>query len=185
MQWTLGKGFTPRTRKRPRVDVIKNTHLKPSCHCTGTMTMTSPTQKVTYVIRGSCSGRNQIQQNEQEQHSPKQTQPRRVSTQWVRTIRSLVPVRGLTRPSIPSPLHWSEENWPEISSKTMDFFLYIDSWLDDILTDQRKQKYTLRQSRDSRILPQENLREVFRITVVGVTWHWSGNCLHPKGDLQF
>ena len=28
----------PKTSKRPRVDVIKNAHLQPSCHCAGTAT---------------------------------------------------------------------------------------------------------------------------------------------------
>ena len=49
------KGFIPRTIKRPRVDVIKNEHLEPSCHCTGTTTVVLPNQNVTYVIRESSS----------------------------------------------------------------------------------------------------------------------------------
>ncbi len=32
------KGSTPRTSNRPRVSALKNTHLKPSCHRTGTTT---------------------------------------------------------------------------------------------------------------------------------------------------
>ena len=51
VQRTPGKGSTPRTSKRPRVDVIKNTHLKPSCHYTGTTTVVHPNHNVTYVIR--------------------------------------------------------------------------------------------------------------------------------------
>ena len=31
-------GPPPKPRKRPRVDVIKNAHLEPSCHCAGTAT---------------------------------------------------------------------------------------------------------------------------------------------------
>ena len=38
----LSQGFTPKTRKRPRVDVIKSTHLKPSFHLTGTTTVPHP-----------------------------------------------------------------------------------------------------------------------------------------------
>jgi len=52
-------------------------------------------------------------QNEQEQHSLQETQPQRVSGQWSRTIHSLTPVRGLTRPSIPPPFHWPLENYLE------------------------------------------------------------------------
>jgi hypothetical protein len=51
VQRTPGKGSTPRTSKRPRVDVIKNKHLKPPCHYTGTTTVVYPNQNVTYVIR--------------------------------------------------------------------------------------------------------------------------------------
>ena len=36
------KGFIPRTSERPRVDTIKNTHLKPSCHRTGTTSVELP-----------------------------------------------------------------------------------------------------------------------------------------------
>ena len=53
MQRTSAKGSTPRTSKRPRVDVIKNAHLEPSCHCTGTTTVAHSNQNVTYVIRES------------------------------------------------------------------------------------------------------------------------------------
>ncbi len=37
-----GKGSTPRTSNRPHVSDLKNTHLKPSCHRTGTTTATHP-----------------------------------------------------------------------------------------------------------------------------------------------
>jgi hypothetical protein len=37
--------------KRPRVDVIKNAPVEPSCHCTGTTTVVRSNQNVTYVIR--------------------------------------------------------------------------------------------------------------------------------------
>jgi hypothetical protein len=47
------------------------------------------------------------------------------STKWVRTIRSLVPVRGTTPPSIPLSLHWCQNfdpksgqtRWSEIGSR--------------------------------------------------------------------
>ena len=35
---THAKDSHPKTSKRPRVDVIKNAHLKPSCHCAGRAT---------------------------------------------------------------------------------------------------------------------------------------------------
>jgi hypothetical protein len=34
--------FTPKTRKRLRADTVKSTHLKPSCHRTGTTTAPRP-----------------------------------------------------------------------------------------------------------------------------------------------
>ena len=48
------RGFVSGTNKRPPVSDIKNTHLNPSCHHTGTTT-TRPTQDCDYVVRGSCS----------------------------------------------------------------------------------------------------------------------------------
>jgi hypothetical protein len=39
---TPAQGFTPKTRKRPRTDAVKSTHLKPSCHRTGTTTVPRP-----------------------------------------------------------------------------------------------------------------------------------------------
>jgi hypothetical protein len=59
--------------------------------------------------RISLPPRARFQQNDSNKHSPKQTQPRRVPAQWARTIRSLAPVRGPTRPSIYPPLHRLEE----------------------------------------------------------------------------
>jgi hypothetical protein len=38
------RGFVTWTNKRPRVCVVKNTHLKPSCHRVGTTTKRSPHQ---------------------------------------------------------------------------------------------------------------------------------------------
>jgi len=45
------KRIPTQNQQTPRVDVIKNTHLEPSCHCTGTTTVVHPNQNVTYVIR--------------------------------------------------------------------------------------------------------------------------------------
>ena len=36
---TPAQGFTPKTRKRPCADFVKSTHLKSSCHHTGTTTV--------------------------------------------------------------------------------------------------------------------------------------------------
>ncbi len=62
------KGFTPRTKKRPRVITIMNTHLNPSWHCSVTTTVTWPNQNVTYVTSESPvpPTKGQIQQNEEE-----------------------------------------------------------------------------------------------------------------------
>ena len=55
--------------------------------------------------------------------SPEGTQPRRVPAQWARTIRSLDPVRGLTRPSIPPPFHGHQETCSQtFPPRAMDFF---------------------------------------------------------------
>jgi hypothetical protein len=65
--------FVPGTNKRPRVCVVKNKHLKPSCHRAGNNDPAFPTPNAT----------------------------RRVPTRCVRTTRSPVPVRGPTSPSTP------------------------------------------------------------------------------------
>ncbi len=86
VQRTPAKGFTPRTSKRPHVDVIKNTNLKPSCHRMGTTTVTRPTQKVTYVIRGSTFPPQESDPTKRARATfTKQTQLRRESSQWTRT----------------------------------------------------------------------------------------------------
>ena len=58
-----------------------------------------------------------IQQNDSNKHSPKPTQPQRVSSQWARAIRSSTPVRGPTLPSIPPSLHRFEEVYPKTESQ--------------------------------------------------------------------
>jgi hypothetical protein len=85
VQRTPAKGFTPsnpRTSKRPRVDATKNTNLKPACHRTGTTTVTRPTQKVTYVIRGSSFPPQESDPTKRARATfPKPTQLRRESSQ--------------------------------------------------------------------------------------------------------
>ena len=90
------KGFTPRTLNRPRVSALKNTHLKSSRHRTDTTTVTRSTK----CNRDECP------------------------TQWVRTIRSLDPVRGITHPSIPPPFHWIEKKWRETSFQESFIFSF-------------------------------------------------------------
>jgi hypothetical protein len=60
--------FVPGANKRPRVYVVKNTHLKPSCHRVGNNDRSFPTPNAT----------------------------RRVPSQRVRTTRLPAPVRGPT-----------------------------------------------------------------------------------------
>jgi hypothetical protein len=58
--------------------------------------------------------------------SPEGTQLRLVSAQWVRTIRSLAPVRGLTRTSIPPPFHWCQEKCSQTSSQ--ETWIFFSPW---------------------------------------------------------
>jgi hypothetical protein len=69
--------------------------------------------------------KSQIQQNEQEQTFPHQVQPGHVPTQWVRTIRELDPVWGLTPPSIPPPFLWCEEKYRQtFFPRDMEWFIW-------------------------------------------------------------
>ena len=91
------RGFVSRENKRLCVNDIKNTYLKSSYHHTDTTTVV-----LTH-----------------------QVQPRHVSVQWVRTIRLLAPVRGLTRPSIPPPFHGHQETCSQtFPPRAMDFVFF-------------------------------------------------------------
>ncbi len=125
MQRTPAQGFTPKPRKRPRSDTVKNTYLNPSCHSTGTTTVPHP--------KPECDPRYQRipllthQESHPSKHAgvtfPHQARSGSVSTRWVRTIHSLVPVRGINPPSIPLPFHWREETWSQtFSPRAMKFF---------------------------------------------------------------
>jgi hypothetical protein len=60
---------------------------------------------------------------EMEQTFPHQAQSDHVTARWARATRSLAPVRGLTRPSIPLPFHWCAETSSQtFSPRVMDFF---------------------------------------------------------------
>jgi hypothetical protein len=63
----------------------------------------------------------------ERKHSHTKSNREACPVQWDRTIRSLDPVRGITRRSIPPPFHWLEEKCPETSSQEpwMFFFFYI------------------------------------------------------------
>ncbi len=80
--------FVPGANKWPLVCVIKNTHLKPSCHRAGNNDQAFPTPNAT----------------------------RRVPARWTRTTRSPAPVRGPTSPSTPHPPPWREETYPKAES---------------------------------------------------------------------
>ena len=88
------KGLPPKTRKRTRAGSIRNAHLKPSYHRTGRTTVVRPAQ------------------------------PGRVPAQWARAIRPPAPVRGLSRPSTPPPLHWREETCSQtFFPRAVEFFI--------------------------------------------------------------
>ena len=80
VQRTSAKGSTPRTSKRPRVDAIKNALFESSCHCAGT---------------GRARSDNLPRRNATATCAPAMGQD----------LRSLAPVRGLSRPPIPHPFH--------------------------------------------------------------------------------
>ncbi len=61
-----------------------------------------------HVSQASC---HRAGTNDQAFPTPNAT--RRVPTEWVRTIRSSVPVRGPTRPDTPLSPHWREEDYPK------------------------------------------------------------------------
>jgi hypothetical protein len=66
----------------------------------------------------------------ERKHSHTKSNREACPVQWDRTIRSLDPVRGITRRSIPPPFHWLEEKCPETSSQEpwmFFFFLHFDS----------------------------------------------------------
>ncbi len=128
VQWTPAQGFTPKTRKRPRADTVKSTYLKPSWHHRGTTTVPRPKPECDPLYQ-----RIPLLSH-QEPHPSKQTGPTlphqaqsgRGSERWTRVILSLVPVRGVTPPSISLPFHWRAETWSQtFFPRSMDFFLFI------------------------------------------------------------
>ncbi len=89
------------TNKWPCVIVIKNTHLKSSCHRVETTTVSCPTQNVTMSSEDLPSPRDRSNKNDSNKYSPQQSQPWRVPTQWMRTILSQchwTQSGGITRP---------------------------------------------------------------------------------------
>jgi hypothetical protein len=80
VQRTSPKGSTPSTSHRPRVDTIKNALFESSYHCAGT-------------------GRAR------SDNLPRRNATATCTRAMGQDFRSLVPVRGLTRPPIPHPFH--------------------------------------------------------------------------------
>lgn len=119
------KGFTPRTRNRPRVNTLKNAHLNPSRHRTCTTTVPCPTRMWLTSSESPAPTKGHLQQNEQEQHSHTKRNRDACPAQWARTIRSLTPVRGLTHPSIPPPFHWLEKNARRHLPKNHGIFFFL------------------------------------------------------------
>jgi hypothetical protein len=122
--WDLWKGFTPRTGKRTRVDVIKNTHLKPSWHPTGTTPVTRPKPECGLHCQRIPSEppRARSFKTSDRKHFPTKRNP--VACPCNGSGLPLTdPVRGLTRPSIPPPFHWREEKCSHtFPPRSMDFF---------------------------------------------------------------
>jgi hypothetical protein len=92
-----------------------------------------PNQNVTYVIRESRPEppRSRLFKTSKSKSFLHQEQPGRVPAQWSRTILSLAPVRGLTRPSIPPLFHWCEEKFPETSSERPWMFFFSTKKVSD------------------------------------------------------
>ncbi len=124
----LTQGFTPKTRNRPRVDTVKSTYLNPSCHRTGTTTVPCPKpecdlryQRIPFRVPP-----RDTSFKKQGETIPHQVQSGRVTARWVMVILSLVPVRGLTRPSIPLHFHWRAETSSQtFFPRTMDFVFFV------------------------------------------------------------
>ena len=85
------RGFVSGTNKWTRVSTVKNTNLKPSFHRVDTTTVEWPTQKVTYVIRGSCSPPQESDPTKRATATFPTTNPtRRVPEQWTTMDGGLV-----------------------------------------------------------------------------------------------
>ena len=59
-----------RNRKQTRADAVKSTHLKPSCHRTGTTTAPRPTPECDLRYQRCTKNHQESSQNKQEHHSP-------------------------------------------------------------------------------------------------------------------
>ncbi len=109
----------------PGTDPLNSPHLRINCEdpteysCPGWISdhvLTSSTTRISNPL---------TLQKRFEQPFPTTNTTRRVPVKWVRTIRSLVPVRGTTPPSIPLSLHWCQKfgpksgqtRWSEIGSR--------------------------------------------------------------------
>ena len=66
----------------------------------------APNRNVTYVIRDAPKRPPRVIPKQAGASFPHQAQCGRVPAQWTRVIRSLAPVRGLIRSSIPLPFHF-------------------------------------------------------------------------------
>ena len=124
LHWTSCKGFTPKTRKRLRADAVKSTHLKPSCHQTGTTTAPRSTPECDLPYQ-RCLRTTKSHLKTSRSIIPPPSAMRSRARAMGQGFRLLAPVRGLIRPSIPLPFHWRPETRSQaFSPRAMDFFFF-------------------------------------------------------------
>ncbi len=124
LHWTSCKGFTPKPRKRLCADAVKSTHLKPSCHLTGTTTAPHSTPECDLRYQ-RCLRTTKRHLKTRRSIIPPPSVMRSRTRAMGQGFRLLDPVRGLIRPSIPLPFHWRPETRSQTSSpRAMNFFLF-------------------------------------------------------------
>ena len=121
------KGFPPKTSKPPRVDVIKNAPVEPSCHCTGTTTVVHSNQNVTYVIRDALRTTKSHLKTSRSTIPPPSAMRSRVRT-MSQDYPPTGPSPGANQHTYPSSLPPARGNpLSNISSKSHCFFSFLSS----------------------------------------------------------
>ena len=151
--------FTPKTRKRLRADAVKSTHLKPSCHRTGTTTAPRPKPECDLRCQRCTQGPPKSHlQNKQEHHFP----TKRNAVACPRNGPGLPPTGpspGSNPPIYPSSLPPASGNpLSSISPKSHGFFFspnYVESGKADTSCMKNTPHVPLRQITEEKIRGKE------------------------------